>query len=61
VTRALLDSIRTGLARMPPVMKVDITLQPLEVRLLGAQCEMARAHALARHDEEPCSSVQVVV
>jgi hypothetical protein len=33
-------------------VEVDITLQPLEIRLLGAQREMARTHALARQRQE---------
>jgi hypothetical protein len=56
-----LDFTRGELMRIPAIVKVDITLQPLQVGLLRAQRQMARAHALARHGEKPGGSVQVVV
>ena len=39
-------------ARMPPAVKVDISLQPLEIGLLGPQGQVPRAHALACRGEE---------
>jgi len=38
-------------ARMPAVVKGDITLEPLEVRLLGTPCQVTRTHALARQGQ----------
>jgi hypothetical protein len=55
----LLELRGTELFGVPPTVEVDITLQPLQIRLLGAQREMARAHALARKRQELRGPVQV--
>jgi hypothetical protein len=55
----LLELGRAELFGVSPAVEVDITLQPLEIRLLGAQREMARAHALARKRQELRGPVQV--
>jgi hypothetical protein len=52
VREELLDLLRAKHTRIPAVMKPDVALQPLEVRLLRAQGEMARAHSLARQSEK---------
>ena len=37
---------------MPLAVKVDITPQPLDIRLFGARRQVPRAHALACSGEE---------
>jgi hypothetical protein len=59
VREELLDLARTECSRIPAIMKADVALQPLQVRLLVAQREMARAHALARQGEKSRASLQV--
>ena len=54
-----LDLARTERTGIPAVMKREVALQTLEVRLLGAQREMARAHALARQGDKFRASLQV--
>jgi hypothetical protein len=59
VREELLDLTRAKHTGIPAIMKPDVALQPLEVRLRRAQGEMARAHALARQSEESRVSLQV--
>jgi hypothetical protein len=40
------------LARMPTMMKRDITPQPLQVNLLRSQGEVTRAHLVARNGKQ---------
>jgi len=48
----LLHLASAELARVPSLVEGDITPQPLQVRLLGTQRQMTRAHALARDGEQ---------
>jgi hypothetical protein len=46
-------------ARVAAAMKFEVAPEPLQVRLLGPQCEVARAHALARERQQPGARIQV--
>jgi hypothetical protein len=59
VREELLDLARTERTSIPAIMKSEVALQPLEVCLLRAQREMARAHALARRGDESRALLQV--
>jgi len=60
VREELLDRGCAELARMA-AMKGDITLEPLQIRLLGTQCQVPRAHTLACQGEQPRRCLQVGV
>src|SRR5205823_1042170 len=45
------------LTRVPAPVKADVTAHPLQIRLLSAQREVARAHPLARDRKEARHSI----
>src|SRR5207253_1771507 len=52
-----LDCGRAELTRVPALVKTDVTPHPLQISLLSAQREVARAHPLARDREQARHSV----
>src|SRR5205085_3176284 len=52
-----LDCGRAELTRVPAPVKADVTAHPLQISLLSAQREVARAHPLARDRKEARHSV----
>ena len=56
-----LDLERAQLAGIAAAMKGDITLQPLQVSLLGPQRQVASSHALAGDREDPWERFDVSI